>query len=216
MEFKACIFDLDGVIVDTARYHYLAWKRLANELGFEFSVIENESLKGVSRMTSLDILLDIGNITVSKEIKIELANKKNRWFVDYIMSMTPDEIFPGIKTFINELKNENIKIILGSASKNAKTILQKINIIHLFDYIVDGNMVKHAKPDPEVFLKGAEGAEVLPSHCIVFEDAIAGVQAAHNAGMKCIGVGDPQILNTAEMVIKDFNNISTKTVIDLN
>jgi len=216
MELKACIFDLDGVIVDTARYHYLAWKRLANELGFEFSVIENESLKGVSRMTSLDILLDIGNITVSKEIKIELANKKNRWFVDYIMSMTPDEIFPGIKTFINELKNENIKIILGSASKNAKTILQKINIIHLFDYIVDGNMVKHAKPDPEVFLKGAEGAEVLPSHCIVFEDAIAGVQAAHNAGMKCIGVGDPQILNTAEMVIKDFNNISTKTVIDLN
>ena len=102
MELKACIFDLDGVIVDTARYHYLAWKRLANELGFEFSVIENESLKGVSRMTSLDILLDIGNITVSKEIKIELANKKNRWFVDYIMSMTPDEIFPGIKTFINE------------------------------------------------------------------------------------------------------------------
>lgn len=216
MELKACIFDLDGVIVDTARYHFFSWKRLAGELGFEFTIDHNEQLKGVSRMTSLNILLDVGQVEVSEERKIKLAEKKNKWFVEYILAMTPDEIFPGVKSFLIELRKENIKVVLGSASKNANTILEQIHLKTFFDYIVDGNMVSHAKPNPEVFLKGAEGVNVLPEQCLVFEDAVAGVEAAHNGGMKCFGVGDPFILHKADMVIPGFKGISVKLIKDIN
>lgn len=207
---KACIFDLDGVVVDTARYHYLAWNRLAKELGFEFTESDNERLKGVSRMASLDILLSVGGMEerFTEEEKNELAAKKNGWYVDFITNMTSDEILPGVSEFLNELKANGYKIALGSASRNAPLILRQVEITHFFEAIVDGNSVSEAKPSPEVFLIGAELLGVSPSECLVFEDAVAGVEAAHRGEMKCIGVGDPVILQSADAVISGFEGFT--------
>lgn len=209
-QIKGCIFDLDGVVVDTAKYHYLAWKKLAEELGFKFTKEDNERLKGVSRMDSLDILLQIGNMDTrfSKEEKEALAAKKNSWYVDFISKMDKSEILPGVEDFIIELKRNNIKICLGSVSKNAMTILNRIEITKYFDGIIDGNKVSKAKPDPEVFLKGSAEIGIAPEYCTVFEDAVAGVEAAKRAGMHCIGIGSNKILSNADKVIPDFKNIT--------
>ncbi|MGB9614462.1 MAG: beta-phosphoglucomutase [Fervidobacterium sp.] len=205
MTVKACIFDLDGVIVDTAKYHYLAWKRLANELGFEFKPEDNERLKGVSRMQSLEILLSVGNIKIEDEKEKErLAEKKNNWYIEYIDNMTQEEILPGVMDFLNLLKQNGIKIAIGSASKNTLRILDRIALANFFDVVIDGNKISKAKPDPEVFLKAAEELNVPPYECCVFEDAVAGIQAAKKAGMKVIGVGDQSILKDADKVIQTF------------
>ncbi|AFG35657.1 beta-phosphoglucomutase [Fervidobacterium pennivorans subsp. shakshaketiis] len=205
MKPKACIFDLDGVIVDTAKYHYLAWKRLANELGFEFTEKDNERLKGVSRMESLEILLSIGGVRIEDEnTKLQLAEKKNKWYVEYINQITREEILPGVMEFLGLLKNAGIKIAIGSASKNTITILERIGLKDFFDAIIDGTKISKAKPDPEIFLKAAEEMDVRPEECCVFEDAVAGIQAAKSAGMKVIGVGDPMILKDADKVIQSF------------
>jgi beta-phosphoglucomutase len=135
---QAVIFDLDGVIVDTAHYHFIAWKRLAKELGIDFNEEENEQLKGVSRMRSLEIILELGNLRLSQEEMERLATKKNRWFVDYINAMKPDEIFPGVKEMIQNIRSSGIKVALASSSKNADTVLNLLNIRSLFDAIVDG------------------------------------------------------------------------------
>ncbi|MCY6355826.1 beta-phosphoglucomutase [Clostridium sp. ZS2-4] len=201
---KACIFDLDGVIVDTAKYHYLAWKRLANELGFDFSEEDNERLKGVSRMDSLEILLEIGNKNFDEETKKQLAEKKNSWYVEYISKMTEDEILPGVREFLTLLREAGIKISLGSVSKNSMKILNSINLVSYFDAIIDGTKITKAKPDPEVFLKGAQELNVEPKDCVVFEDAAAGIDGAINAGMYSIGVGSPEILHKANKVIGSF------------
>lgn len=198
---KACIFDLDGVIVDTAHYHFLAWKRLAVELGFELTESDNERLKGVSRMKSLDIILDLGGVTLSEHNKELMANKKNTWFVDYLERMAPEEIFPGVKQLIRDLRANGIKVALASSSKNAKTVIQLLHIQHEFDTIVDGTMIVNSKPHPEIFLLAAQRLGVEPKKCIVFEDAEAGVEAALAAGMKCVGVGDAQQLKRANKVI---------------
>lgn len=208
MNIKACLFDLDGVIVDTAKYHFIAWKELANELGFDFTENDNERLKGVSRMTSLDILLEIGGINLPENKKLELAEQKNNRYVAYIEKMTPDEILPGVVRFLTELKEDGIKIALGSASKNAPLILKRLKLEDYFDAIIDGNKVQNAKPDPEVFLKGAEALGVLPNQCIVFEDAEAGVEAALNGGMKCVGIGSPENLGKAQIIVSGFENFS--------
>lgn len=212
MDIKACLFDLDGVIVDTAKYHYIAWKELANELGFEFTEEHNERLKGVSRMASLEILLEIGGITLSEERKLELAHQKNERYVSYIVKMQPDEILPGVEDFLKELKAAGIKTALGSASKNAPVILERLELTNYFDAIIDGNSVSNAKPDPEVFLKGAEEVGVQPSECVVFEDAAAGVEAALNGGMKCVGIGSPENLGKAHMVVPGFENFGLKNL----
>ena len=182
---KGCIFDLDGVIVDTAKYHYLAWKEIASELGFEFTEKDNELLKGVSRMASLEILLNIGGINVCEEEKLKLADKKNKIYLSYITKMTSEEVLPGVRDFLEDLHQNGIQIALGSASKNAKTILKQVGIEDMFDAIADGTNVTQAKPDPEVFQKGAELLHLPAEECLVFEDAVAGVEAAHRAGMKC-------------------------------
>ncbi|HVW98438.1 MAG TPA: beta-phosphoglucomutase [Mucilaginibacter sp.] len=205
---KACIFDLDGVIVDTAVYHYKAWKRLANELGFDFTEHDNEQLKGVSRVRSLEIILEIGGITKTPAEREELASRKNNWYVEMINQMTPAEILPGAKEFLESCRSAGIKTALGSASKNSTTILNKIDLADLFDVIIDGNHVSKAKPDPEVFLKGAEALGVSPSACIVFEDAIAGVEAAINGGMKVVGIGSPEVLNRANIVVSGLDKIN--------
>ena len=203
MEFKAAIFDLDGVIVDTAKYHYLAWKRLAAEkYGFEFSEQDNERLKGVSRMRSLEILLECGGITgVSEEEMQADATLKNEWYVEYISKIDESELLPGAREYLVWLHEQGIKTALGSASKNAGIILKNIGVTELFDAIIDGNCVSRAKPDPEVFLCGARALGIDPANCIVFEDAEAGIEAAIAGGMKCVGIGDPARLNRANAVI---------------
>lgn len=198
---KACIFDLDGVIVDTAHYHFLAWKRLADELGVNFTEDDNERLKGVSRMHSLEILLSLGDVRLSEKEKEVLADKKNTWFVDYIERMAPEEIFPGVKQLIQDLRSKGLKIALASSSKNAARVIELLSIAHDFDAIVDGNMIHRSKPDPEIFLLAAEKMGVDPKLCVVFEDAEAGVEAALAAGMKCVGVGRKEQLGKADKVI---------------
>jgi len=198
---KACIFDLDGVIVDTAKFHFQAWKRLADEEGIPFTEHDNEQLKGISRMESLDILLGLGSRKVDEKSRVEMATRKNEWFVEYITAMKPDEIFPGVKELLEELRKKNYKVGLASSSKNAGTVLDRLGIASLFDCVVDGTMIKKSKPDPEVFLLAADRLNVIPDKCVVFEDAEAGVEAAHRAGMKSVGIGSPTILGEAEIVI---------------
>ena len=205
---EACLFDLDGVVVDTAKYHFIAWKALAEELGFEFTLEDNERLKGVSRMQSLEFLLEIGNLRVSDREKLEMAEKKNALYVSYIEKMTPEETLPGVEKFLQELRAAGIRIALGSASKNAPMILERIQLSGMFDAIVDGNSIAEAKPNPEVFLKGAEKLGVLPENCVVFEDAIAGIEAAQNANMYSVGIGDPETLGFADMVIPGFDGFT--------
>lgn len=208
MGIKAFIFDLDGVIVDTAKYHYLAWKKLANELGFEFTLEQNELFKGVSRKRCLEILLDFGNVTATKEQFDTWMVEKNEDYLAYIDEMDSSEILPDVPRVLNYLKEKNIPMALGSASKNARAILEKVGLISYFEYLVDGTNVTKAKPDPEVFLIGANNLGVSPQACVVFEDAVAGIQAANNAGMTSIGIGDKSILSEARYNFKDFTKIS--------
>jgi len=207
VKIKACLFDLDGVIVDTAKYHFIAWKEMAAELGFDFSEQENELLKGVSRMRSLDILLDIGKIAKTETEKKVLAEGKNRRYLEYVSRMSEEEILPGVTRFLDDLRRNGILIALGSASKNAPLILERIKLKEKFDVVVDGNSVSRAKPDPEVFLKGAELLGVKPGECLVFEDAQAGIEAALNGGMCVIGVGSPENLSNADYYIPGFKKM---------
>lgn len=212
---RACIFDLDGVVVDTAKYHYLAWKRLAAELGFEFLPVHNERLKGVSRMRSLDILLEVGGLTFSSDEKDKMAAQKNEWYLEYIMKMTPDEILPGAKELLVELRSHRIKLALGSASKNAPIIMDRIGLTSHFDKILDGNSVSVAKPAPDIFITAAKALGVSPSESIVFEDAEAGIEAALNAEMRCVGIGNPKILGKATAVIPNLNRFTYNKLISI-
>ncbi len=198
---KACIFDLDGVIVDTAHYHFLAWSRLAKEIGIPFNEDDNERLKGVSRMRSLDIILELGGKSLSNVEKENLADRKNAWFVEYLNQMQADEIFPGVRALIKSLRELGIKVALASSSKNAQMAMRLLGIEGDFDAVVDGTMITHSKPDPEIFLLAASRLGVDPKDCVVFEDAEAGVAAALAAGMKCVGVGAPDNLRLANKVI---------------
>lgn len=211
---KACIFDLDGVIVDTAHYHYLAWKQLANELGFDITIEDNERLKGVSRMQSLDIVLEIGGIEMADDEKLKLADAKNARFVEYVERMRPDEIFQGVPNLIQLLKESNIKIALASSSKNAVTVIKLLEIGNAFDAVVDGTMIVHTKPDPEIFLKAAAMINEPPANCLVFEDAEAGVEAAIAAGMKCIGIGSPAQLGKANKVFAKTSDFTLAMLTD--
>lgn len=207
MTKKGFVFDLDGVIVDTAKYHYLAWKKLADQLGFEFTHQHNELFKGVSRKKCLEILLDIGNIKASQNQFDSWMVEKNVDYLEYIEHMDESEVLPDVPRILNYLKDGNFPIALGSASKNARPILEKVKLIHYFDAIVDGNDVTKAKPDPQVFLIAAEELNVVPKDCIVFEDAIAGIQAANNAKMISVGIGDAKVLAEADYNFNDFTKI---------
>ncbi len=208
MQKTGVIFDLDGVIVDTAKYHYLAWKNLANKLGFEFTEKHNELLKGVSRVRSLEILLGIGNIKLSEEKKQEYLVTKNEEYLGFITKMKSDEILPGALELLDTLDSLGIKYVLGSASKNAPLILKQVGIFERFTGIVDGNSVSKAKPDPEVFLIGAKKLNLPPEHCVVFEDAIAGIEAANRADMVSIGIGNEETLHEADY---NFENLTEVT-----
>jgi beta-phosphoglucomutase len=212
---KTFIFDLDGVIVDTAKYHFLAWQKLSNELGIKFTHEDNEQLKGVSRVASLDLILKWGNKNVSQTEKEKFLIQKNEDYLAYIENIDASEILTGVEKVLKFLKENNQNIVLGSASKNARPILEKTGIIHYFDAIIDGNDVSKAKPDPEVFILGASNVNALSSDCIVFEDSVAGVQAANIAGMKSIGIGDKNTLHEAKFIFKDFDEISIDFIKEL-
>lgn len=206
---KGAIFDLDGIVVDTAKYHYLAWDRLAEELGFRLNPSVNERLKGVSRMDSLEIVLKAGGIRgVSGEEKQRLAQRKNGYYQEMIKTISPSEILPGTVEFIKRLKEQDYKTALGSASKSGGMILKRLGIDLLFDVIVDGNQVSRAKPDPEVFLRAADAMGIPYGDCVVIEDAEAGVRAAHAGGMRCVGVGDSTVLSEADLIVEDTTGLS--------
>ncbi len=216
MNIKACIFDLDGVIVDTAKYHFLAWKSLASKLGFEFTAEHNEQLKGISRMDSLEFLLKIGGIEgLSDDEKLAYAAEKNTLYLSYIETMTPGDILPNVKEFLLDLRKNGVKISLGSASKNAEFILKRLDLMSYFDAIVDGRHISKAKPDPEVFLRGAKALEIQAVHCVVFEDAQAGVKAAKNANMACVGIGSATILSEADFVMPGFQDFTYAKLIQV-
>jgi beta-phosphoglucomutase len=209
---KAFIFDLDGVIVDTAKYHFLAWQKIASQLGIEFTPEHNEHLKGVSRVRSLDIILELGKIIASQEDKNKWLLQKNEDYLSYLVDMDQSEILEGVLPILQFLKQNNQLIALGSASKNARPILEKTGIIHYFDAIVDGNDVTNAKPDPEVFLQAARLLNVNPENAIVFEDSVAGIQAANIAKMISIGIGEESILHEAKFIFKDFTFMDTSFI----
>lgn len=210
---KAFLFDLDGVLVDTAVFHYQAWRRMANSLGFDFTHEFNETLKGVSRMDSLDRILALGGVTLPDERKLELAAQKNQWYLDLVNEMTPADILPGVNAFLAQVKQAGeqghpIKIALGSVSKNAPLILERVGLSDRFDAIIDGSKITNSKPDPEVFLKGAAELNVPPAECIVFEDAVAGIEAAKRGTMFAVGIGSPDVLTQADLVVPSLEHLT--------
>ena len=211
-KLEAFIFDLDGVITDTAEYHYLAWKELAGELGIPFTREDNERLKGVSRLDSLEIILEIGSKqqAFTQEEKELLAKKKNTHYVDLIKQITPEDILPGIKTLLEDIKQAGLKIGLASASKNAPAVLKGLNLLEEFDYMADANLIVHGKPDPEIFLDVAENLKVKPENCIGIEDAKAGVQAIKRANMFAIGIGSTDLLREADIIYASTSELSFK------
>jgi beta-phosphoglucomutase len=204
MTYKACLFDLDGVLVDTAIYHFQAWRMLGKNFNYQLTEEQNEQLKGVSRVESLNRILDWANYSATSEQKEVWLIEKNENYLQLISNMNPAEILPGVLDFLGQIKDLGYKIALGSASKNSEVILTKTGLLPWFDLIIDGNKVTKSKPDPEVFLKGAEGLGFQPEECIVFEDAQAGVEAAKKGGMKTIGIGEADVLGEADKVISTF------------
>ncbi|MFN0032157.1 MAG: beta-phosphoglucomutase [Flavobacteriales bacterium] len=212
---KACLFDMDGVIVDTAKYHFMAWRRLADTLSVPFTEEQNEQLKGVSRVDSLEKILAWGHLHLDNEKKLELMELKNKWYLDYVAEVNPDEMLPGIHAFLFDLKKNEIKIGLGSSSKNSIMILEKLGILQLFDTIIDGNKIHFSKPHPEVFQKGAAELGIDAQHIVVFEDAISGVEAAKTGGFRCIAIGDEETLKKADVVIKSLAGMSVEKMNEL-
>ena len=214
MNTKAIIFDLDGVITDTAKYHYAAWKQLADELNMYFDEEINERLKGVSRMQSFEIILEVNNSLdkFTNEEKEKLITKKNDNYIELIKQITPDDILPGISDFINEAKNNKLKLAVASVSKNAQTVLESLQVLDLFDYIADAKKITKSKPDPEIFLVCAQALGVEPKYCVGIEDAQAGIEAIKAARMYAIGLNvtitsiepDLHLKSSSELI---FNNV---------
>ncbi len=210
---KACLFDLDGVIVDTAKYHFKAWKKMANSLGFDFSEKENEKLKGVSRMDSINLILSWGGISLTESEKLEWAGKKNEWYLTFLQQMDEKEILPGVLEFIQDLQQKGIKIALGSSSKNAVLALTKVGMLSYFEAIIDGTKTTRSKPDPQVFQMGAAALNCEPSECLVFEDAESGIAAALAGGFYAVGMGSPNNLGAAHLVLSSLENITIENII---
>ena len=196
---KACIFDLDGVIVDTARHHFAAWRSLADQLVISFTDEDNERLKGVSRVDSLDYILQKGNLILDSATKLQLMEKKNALYLEMAAATASTDVLPGVVSLMDEMAASGIKIGLGSSSKNARSILDKLQLTSRFSTIVDGNNITLSKPDPEVFLKAAAAMNVAPEDCLVIEDAQSGVEAAITGGFYAIGVGKDLELAHAQL-----------------
>ena len=211
---KGFIFDLDGVLVDTARYHFQAWQRLAEELGIPFTAAQNEQLKGVSRQDSLNKILEWGQKSLPPPEKERLMQQKNEWYLELIRELTPEDALPGAREFLQQAQQLNLKLALGSASRNARRILEGLQLTSSFETIVDGNLVTESKPNPAVFLAGAKGISLQPEECVVFEDSIAGVEAARQGQFKSVGIGKKNILKKAHWVISGLDKTSPTEVIN--
>jgi beta-phosphoglucomutase len=207
-KIQAVIFDLDGVIVDTAQFHFIAWKELAAEWNYTLTPEDNEKLKGVSRMDSVNKIAQWANVQTKPEQLLDIAHRKNEIYLRFCNQLTPQHVLPGISSLINTLKANGVFISLGSASKNARFVLDKLGLLDVFDVVVDGNDVSKSKPNPEVFLKAAQRMGVSPEHCVVLEDAPAGIEAALAANMKVIGLGDAIELQKAHLVLENTINLS--------
>ena len=210
---SAIILDLDGVICDTAHFHFLAWHRLAAEYGYELTQADNEQLKGVSRADSLTFILGLANKTLSTEQFNEDLRRKNEWYLDLVKDMGPLDVLPGVPSFFAEVAARKIPLALGSASKNANMVLTRVGLIQAFDAIVDASQVSQGKPHPETFIKAAELLGIAPENCLVFEDSAAGVQAAISGGMKAVGIGSAEdltgaVIHLANLGEFDFTNFS--------
>ena len=208
MKIKACIFDLDGVIVDTAKYHYQSWKKVAEGLGIPFSLEDNEHLKGISRMASLQYILDLGGVDLEPSLKRSVADEKNFGYLDYVRSMSRDELLPGVTGLLEQLSGQGIPVGLGSSSKNALLILEQVGLASYFSAVVDGTSSYPSKPDPAIFREVATQLSVLPADCVVLEDSQAGIQAARAGGFRCIGLGDPEILSGADIVLESLEGVT--------
>lgn len=210
---SAIILDLDGVICDTAHFHFLAWHRLAAEYGYDLTQADNEQLKGVSRADSLTFILGLANKTLSTEQFNEDLRRKNEWYLDLVKDMGPLDVLPGVPSFFAEVAARKIPLALGSASKNANMVLTRVGLIQAFDAIVDASQVSQGKPHPETFIKAAELLGIAPENCLVFEDSAAGVQAAVSGGMKAVGIGSAEdlpgaVIHLANLGEFDFTNFS--------
>lgn len=214
MELKALIFDLDGVIVDTAHYHFLAWNRLANTWNYHIENHQNELLKGVNRMRSLELIAEWSGVQLTEADKNMYADKKNSWYLELIKTMKENDILPGVKQFLDQAVSRNLKVAVASASKNALEVLENIGLLDSFNYIADGNTVTESKPDPAVFLNVATHLQLKPQECIVFEDAPAGVEAALAGKFKVVGIGKKQALTHAHYVMPGFENISIDHILN--
>ena len=210
---SAIILDLDGVICDTAHFHFLAWHRLAAEYGYDLTQADNEQLKGVSRADSLTFILGLANKTLSTEQFNEDLRRKNEWYLDLVKDMGSLDVLPGVPSFFAEVAAHKIPLALGSASKNANMVLTRVGLIQAFDAIVDASQVSQGKPHPETFIKAAELLGIAPENCLVFEDSAAGVQAAISGGMKAVGIGSAEdlpgaVIHLANLGEFDFTNFS--------
>ncbi len=213
---KAVLFDLDGVLVSTDEYHYRSWKKLADEEGFDFFDHEfNHKFRGVARMECVEILLRTAGRDYSQDQKQEIADRKNKYFVDSLSTVTTDALLPGALTTLRELKIRGVKIAIASNSRNAKTIIRQIGIEHFLDTVVDGYGIENSKPDPEIFLLAAKNIGVPPANCIVVEDAVTGIEAARRAGMKALGIGPPDRLPNASIVVPNLSAISVDDLLNL-
>jgi len=206
---KAFIFDLDGVLVDTAKYHYIAWKTIGTSFNFNLTETQNEGLKGISRTDSLDLMLEWAGTEMNLEQKEVLLRQKNEHYLELIQEMDRTEILPGVLTILDFAKDNNVPVALGSASKNAQLILKKLDLLPYFDSIVDGTHVTHSKPNPEVFLLGAKNLKTPAKQCVVFEDAAAGVAAAKAAQMVAVGIGDAKELAAADYIFSSLESIDS-------
>lgn len=204
MDIKAVIFDLDGVIVTTDDCHYTAWKKMADDEGIYFDRKINERLRGVSRMQSLEIVLEKSDKAYTEQEKLALAAKKNAYYVDLIQKLTPHDVLGGVTENLKTLKEQGIKIAIGSSSKNTPIILNRIGLADYFDAVSDGNIIKKSKPDPEVFLKAAEMLNIAPENCMIVEDADAGIEAGKRAGMKTFALGNA---TGADFYAKSLENV---------
>jgi len=211
-ELKAVIFDLDGVIADTARFHYQAWKKLASEIGINLTYEFNENLKGVGRMESLDLILALTEKDYSNEEKIGLANKKNRYYLEFVSRMTPSDLLPGVVKCFEVIKDNNIKIVLASASKNSLDVIKRLEIKNYFDYVVSSKDILKSKPNPEIFIKAAKGIKVATKNCVGVEDSIAGILAINACNMFSVGIGNKKNLYPADICIKNLTEFDIEEI----
>jgi beta-phosphoglucomutase len=211
--FKGCIFNLDGVLVDTARYHFEAWRRLANALGFDITPEQNKQLKGLGRIASLEKILDWGGVYMSEAEKMHWADVKNNWYIALIATMKPGEVLPGVLFFLRQAREMGMMIALSSSSQNARSVLKSTHLERYFDVIVDGGSIRRQKPDPECFLLATGEMGLLPSACLVFEDAPLGITAALLGGFTAVGVGREVDLRHAHAVVDGFENLSFDTLL---